>query len=158
MIYFCWVGEPQLQIYQGVFILSIAKAFFPLAEPVVVFVKTILKRKDTQSVSFLSGMPDWIRTSGLQSRSLTLYPTELRAHAARAAKSAALRAQDIVPLQGGFVKGFPRWRFSSRKTPKIHPRPLQSGAESCMIPGSAAGGPGVPGKDWKAPRKQLKSW
>ena len=25
-------------------------------------------------------MPDWIRTSGLQSRSLTLYPTELRAH------------------------------------------------------------------------------
>ena len=24
------------------------------------------------------GMPDWIRTSGLQSRSLTLYPTELR--------------------------------------------------------------------------------
>lgn len=26
------------------------------------------------------GMPDWIRTSGLQSRSLTLYPTELRAH------------------------------------------------------------------------------
>ena len=27
-----------------------------------------------------SGMPDWIRTSGLQSRSLTLYPTELRAH------------------------------------------------------------------------------
>jgi hypothetical protein len=28
----------------------------------------------------LYGMPDWIRTSGLQSRSLTLYPTELRAH------------------------------------------------------------------------------
>lgn len=27
-----------------------------------------------------SGTPDWIRTSGLQSRSLTLYPTELRAH------------------------------------------------------------------------------
>lgn len=26
------------------------------------------------------GMPDWIRTSGLQSRSLTLYPTELRVH------------------------------------------------------------------------------
>ena len=26
------------------------------------------------------GMPDWFRTSGLQSRSLTLYPTELRAH------------------------------------------------------------------------------
>lgn len=39
MIYFCWVGEPQLQIYQGVFILSIAKAFFPLAEPVVVLRK-----------------------------------------------------------------------------------------------------------------------
>ena len=28
----------------------------------------------------LFGMPDWSRTSGLQSRSLTLYPTELRAH------------------------------------------------------------------------------
>ena len=27
LIYFRWVGEPQLQIYQGVFILSIAKAF-----------------------------------------------------------------------------------------------------------------------------------
>jgi hypothetical protein len=26
------------------------------------------------------GMPDWIRTSGLWSRSPTLYPTELRAH------------------------------------------------------------------------------
>lgn len=26
------------------------------------------------------GMPDWIRTSGLQSRSLTLYPNELQAH------------------------------------------------------------------------------
>ena len=26
------------------------------------------------------GTPDWIRTSDLQSRSLTLYPTELRAH------------------------------------------------------------------------------
>ena len=28
----------------------------------------------------LYGTPDWIRTSGLQSRSLSLYPTELRAH------------------------------------------------------------------------------
>ena len=26
------------------------------------------------------GAPDWIRTSGLQSRSLSLYPAELRAH------------------------------------------------------------------------------
>ena len=40
LIYFCWVGKPQLQIYQGVFILSIAKAFFPLAKPVVVLRKT----------------------------------------------------------------------------------------------------------------------
>ena len=35
------------------------------------------------SVSILTssdGMPDWIRTSDLQSRSLSLYPTELRAH------------------------------------------------------------------------------
>ena len=30
--------------------------------------------------SFLFGMPDAIRTHDLQSRSLTLYPTELRAH------------------------------------------------------------------------------
>ena len=30
--------------------------------------------------SFSFGTPDWIRTSDLQSRSLTLYPTELRAH------------------------------------------------------------------------------
>ena len=44
MIYFCWVGEPQLQIYQGVFILSIAKAFFPLAEPVVVLRKESIPR------------------------------------------------------------------------------------------------------------------
>ena len=38
-------------------------------QPLLAFTVTILKRKDTQSVSFLSGMPDWIRTSGLQSRS-----------------------------------------------------------------------------------------
>ena len=30
--------------------------------------------------SFLFGMPDAIRTHDLQSRSLTLYPAELRAH------------------------------------------------------------------------------
>ena len=30
-------------------------------------------------LEFLRGTPDWIRTSDLQSRSLTLYPTELRA-------------------------------------------------------------------------------
>ena len=45
MIYFCWVGEPQLQIYQGVFILSIAKAFSPLAEPVVLLRKEKLCRR-----------------------------------------------------------------------------------------------------------------
>ena len=48
MIYFCWVGEPQLQIYQGVFILSIAKAFFPLAEPVVV----LRKQKSAENGGF----------------------------------------------------------------------------------------------------------
>ena len=38
-------------------------------------------KKDTQKrVFFRVGTPDWIRTSGLQSRSLSLYPTELRAH------------------------------------------------------------------------------
>ena len=40
------------------------------------------------------GMPDWIRTSGLQSRSLTLYPTELR----------ALISLTILPQQGRIVK------------------------------------------------------
>ena len=39
-------------------------------------------------------MPDWIRTSGLQSRSLTLYPTELR----------ALISLIILPQQGRIVK------------------------------------------------------
>ena len=34
--------------------------------------------------------PDWIRTSDLQSRSLTLYPTELRAHLQRTCSSHAL--------------------------------------------------------------------
>ena len=38
------------------------------------------KERDTLSRVPLFGMPDWSRTSGLQSRSLTLYPTELRAH------------------------------------------------------------------------------
>ncbi len=33
----------------------------------------------TDKRGFFSGTPDWIRTSGLQSRSLSLYPTELRA-------------------------------------------------------------------------------
>ena len=41
-----------------------------------------------------SGTPDWIRTSDLQSRSLTLYPTELRA-----------RGEDILPQTRGKIKG-----------------------------------------------------
>jgi hypothetical protein len=38
--------------------------------------------KTVSNISFetIFGMPDWIRTSGLWSRSPTLYPTELRAH------------------------------------------------------------------------------
>ena len=32
------------------------------------------------SAVLFCGTPGWIRTSGLQSRSLSLYPTELRAH------------------------------------------------------------------------------
>jgi hypothetical protein len=50
LIYFCWVGEPQLQIYQGVFILSIAKAFYPLAEPVDLL---SLKKQRLFSLCFL---------------------------------------------------------------------------------------------------------
>ena len=38
------------------------------------------KKRDLQKANpFLFGVPDWSRTSGLQSRSLTLYPTELQA-------------------------------------------------------------------------------
>lgn len=40
------------------------------------------------------GTPGRSRTCGLQSRSLTLYPTELRAH-----------AKDIIVCQFTFVKG-----------------------------------------------------
>ncbi len=36
--------------------------------------------KNQRFEGFLCGMPDRIRTCDLQSRSLTLYPTELRAH------------------------------------------------------------------------------
>ena len=37
------------------------------------------------------GTPDWIRTSGLQSRSLSLYPAELRAHMERRGDLSPLR-------------------------------------------------------------------
>ena len=46
--------------------------------------------------------PDWIRTSDLQSRSLTLYPTELRA-----------RSLIIVAHKGGKIKGFGRFCLMS---------------------------------------------
>ena len=36
-------------------------------------------KKPPSGGGVLNGTPDWIRTSGLQIRSLTLYPTELRA-------------------------------------------------------------------------------
>lgn len=35
---------------------------------------------ETVSAPVYVGAPDWIRTSRLQSRSLTLYPNELQAH------------------------------------------------------------------------------
>ena len=38
------------------------------------------KQQTGQACLLLFGMPDAIRTHGLQSRSLTLYPAELRAH------------------------------------------------------------------------------
>ena len=38
------------------------------------------KRLNADCIQLSFGMPDAIRTHGLQSRSLTLYPTELRAH------------------------------------------------------------------------------
>ena len=124
------------------------------------------KTRTAQGFAGYDGTPGAVRTHGLQSRSLTLYPAELRARdsSRRAAhgkaggtRYAALRAEDIVPSQGGFVKGFPRWRNSSRKTPKIQPPPLSGRAESCIITGSAAEVPGVPGEDWKAPQQGLQS-
>ena len=42
--------------------------------------RTNTKKDTLLRVFFRVGTPDWIRTSGLQSRSLSLYPTELRAH------------------------------------------------------------------------------
>lgn len=36
--------------------------------------------KNEELYTFFIGTPDAIRTHGLQSRSLTLYPTELQAH------------------------------------------------------------------------------
>ena len=124
------------------------------------------KTRKAQGFAGYGGTPGAVRTHGLQSRSLTLYPAELRARdsSRRAAhgkaggtRYAALRAEDIVPSQGGFVKGFPRWRNSSRKTPKIQPPPLSGRAESCIITGSAAEVPGVPGEDWKVPQQGLQS-
>lgn len=124
------------------------------------------KTRKAQGFAGYDGTPGAVRTHGLQSRSLTLYPAELRARdsSRRAAhgkaggtRYAALRTEDIVPSQGGFVKGFPRWRNSSRKTPKIQPPPLSGRAESCIITGSAAEVPGVPGEDWKAPQQGLQS-
>ena len=50
--------------------------------PVAQALGDALKRKETPHRIFAmgGGMPDAIRTHDLQSRSLTLYPTELRAH------------------------------------------------------------------------------
>ena len=50
--------------------------------PVAQALGDALKRKETPTAIFAmgGGMPDAIRTHDLQSRSLTLYPTELRAH------------------------------------------------------------------------------
>ena len=40
----------------------------------------VINNPPGREVSSADGMPDWVRTSDLQSRSLTLYPAELRAH------------------------------------------------------------------------------
>ena len=50
--------------------------------PVAQALGDALKRKKPPTAIFAmgGGMPDAIRTHDLQSRSLTLYPTELRAH------------------------------------------------------------------------------
>ena len=59
-------------------------------------------KKDTQKrVFFRVGTPDWIRTSGLQSRSLSLYPTELRARMQLRRFSNGL---SIIPTSSSVVK------------------------------------------------------
>ena len=61
----------------------------------------------------LSGTPDWIRTSGLQSRSLSLYPTELRAH--MGAELSAPR-QMIIPTFCPLVKQILKKRLLKKLT------------------------------------------
>ena len=59
--------------------------------------KDVFNQKSPVSLmiqGFSYGTPDAIRTHDLQSRSLTLYPAELRA-----------RTDDIVPVKRLFVKG-----------------------------------------------------
>ena len=89
MIYFCWVGEPQLQIYQGVFILSIAKALFPTGRasgcptktfgvlsrarrdrtPITVqgYFRSNKKRRTIQKTIEISIAPDLVRRLEIQS-------------------------------------------------------------------------------------------
>ena len=45
-----------------------------------ILISKIKNPPEIQSFRWIFGTPGWIRTSGLQSRSLSLYPTELRAH------------------------------------------------------------------------------
>lgn len=42
-----------------------------------------------------AGVPDWSRTNGLQSRSLTLYPTELRVQMIFSGRNIALVLVDV---------------------------------------------------------------
>ena len=48
------------------------------------------------------GTPDWIRTSDLQSRSLTLYPTELRAHMHFEIAYLSIISTRFVKVKGNF--------------------------------------------------------
>ena len=43
---------------------------------------SIFKKQHPKGNAAFFGTPDWVRTSGLKSRSLALYPAELRAHKA----------------------------------------------------------------------------
>ena len=70
--------------------------------------KTLINQRKNRLSAVLSfGTPGAIRTHGLQSRSLTLYPTELRARR-------LFCSLNIIPRSGGSVK---RWGRQSRPAP-----------------------------------------
>ena len=72
------------------------------------------KEKPLKSFDFngFFRVPDWIRTSGLQSRSLTLYPAELRVHILCAMPRIAYSLYHMPPDCQAFIRA-PRGFYNS---------------------------------------------